>query len=167
MNKSDTEEQRNPTSTAEFYEHRGRVAGAIADHERWQWEMQSEWTVETVKHLATVNIAGIAGVAALLTSENTSSNMLRWALISFTVGLLLALLDFWLNSMGYWKRATNIHKHVINASIASNDFELSSAATITSDAGKDWFDVAVRVGWTSALSAIIGGLLLGSALFTN
>ena len=123
--------------------------------------------METVKHLATVNIAGIAGVAALLSSNKIPPELLRWALISFTAGLLLALLDFWLNSRGYWCRAMGIRKNVLAASISETFQDLNKATTITKDAGKDWFDVALRVGWASAIGAIIGGLLLGAALFTR
>lgn len=160
-------QQENDASATEFRESRRRVTQVMADHERWQWQMQTEWTVETVKHLATVNIAGIAGVAALLASGKTSPEILRWALISFTVGLLLALFDFWLNSKGYWKRAMSIRKHVLECSVASNEDELIKATEISDDAGKDWFDFAVSIGWASAVVAVIGGLLLGVALFTK
>lgn len=136
-----------------------------AAHRAWEihaensWAAASTWSIETVKHLAIINVAGIAGAAALF-SQSTSTGM-RVSLIAFMVGLVLAVLDFWLVGSGYEKRADAAQKRAQAVKgVGSWEEYVQVESRPYKDPGIDWFHAAARVGWTSALAAIVGGASL-------
>ena len=132
------------------------------------WRLHSQWTIETVKHLAAVNIAGIAGSAAILAGTSQGATLLlKRALVAFTVGLLMALLDFWLNSIAYSKRGNDANERLVSARRANSYEDLAWANRDYVDPGKTLFTIAEYVGWISALSAISGGALLGYSLLSH
>ncbi|WP_143277606.1 hypothetical protein [Bordetella genomosp. 10] len=71
-------------------------------HEQTNWS--GEWMLETVKHLAIINAAGIAGAATLLATQN-ADGWVKLAFCLFTGGLLLAVLDLWLCACGFQSRS--------------------------------------------------------------
>lgn len=132
------------------------------------WRLHSQWTLETVKHLAAVNIAGIAGCAAILAgTSQVNGSQLKWALIVFTGGLLMALLDFWLNSFGYWRRGRDASDRLFSARRARSYEDLAEANRDYEDPGKWFFSAAGVIGWISAISAMTGGALLGYSLLSQ
>lgn len=71
---------------------------------------QSAWLLETVKTLAVVNSAGLAGVSAIVASESTSKAILAGypAAAYFALGLLLALFDMYSNARGEDARSNEL-----------------------------------------------------------
>ncbi|QEA10914.1 hypothetical protein [Bordetella phage vB_BbrS_PHB09] len=136
-----------------------------AAHRAWDshaensWTAASKWSIETVKHLAIINVAGIAGAAALF--NQSASTGLRVSLTAFMAGLVLAVLDFWLVGTGYEKRADGAHKRArIVKGVGSWEEYVQVESVRYKDAGEKWFHAAERVGWSSALAAIVGGASL-------
>ena len=87
-----------------------RSFSSVCKHYAAEWnrhavhfaDLASSWNLETVKHLAVFNVAGIAGAAALLTNANYSSQLTtKLSLPLFAIGLILALVTFWTNMRGY------------------------------------------------------------------
>ncbi|MCP2516730.1 hypothetical protein M5J07_17455 [Achromobacter mucicolens] len=122
-------------------------------------DLTSQWNLETVKHLAVFNVAGIAGAAALITHQTYGSQITtKLALPFFAAGLLLALLTFWTNMRGY----ALLYKHAeLQRRRAGTAGEWSDVAELLKGCeGKfkpdDWFDIAERTGWSSALFGIAG-----------
>ncbi len=89
---------------ASMREYRGRIrAAAVA----WREDHRSQhdiWTIETVKHLAFVNVAGLAGTAALYASTDAAKKVTGLmgvpAAVVFAIGLAFAVLDMYFNSLG-------------------------------------------------------------------
>lgn len=82
---------------------------SVCKHYETEWatnvallaDLTSSWNLETVKHLAVFNVAGIAGAAALLTNPAYASQIAtKLALPLFAGGLIAALLNFWTNTRG-------------------------------------------------------------------
>lgn len=139
-------------------------ANVWANHARDSWSRQSQWTVETVKHLAIVNVAGLAGAAALLQKESASNGM-SVSLLLFTAGLLMALLAFWLMSQGYSKRALDLDKRAYDVRAAESWESFGKAQRPYVDPGQRWFTAARWIGWVSALSSIAAGALLVTSIW--
>ena len=121
------------------------------------WQKNSAWTLETVKHLAIINGAGLAGCSAML-AKATSEKPLIYAFFLFAIGLLLAVADMYFVSIGYWKRAekySDIHLKIkkstfhdeIYAPIKTNNFKIEWQFTFSS-----------ILGWTSAIMAVLAGI---------
>lgn len=131
------------------------------------WAAADAWSLETVKHLAIVNVAGIAGSVALIAMPSNSSRLgFQVALASFIVGAVLALLDLWVVGSGYTLRARGASAR------ASKIQKVNSWATFLEaenepyvDKGKDWFEFAELTGWTSAICVLIGGVAIFFSLF--
>lgn len=135
------------------------------------WSHQTNWAMETVKHLAITNVAGIAGTAALLTrGSHFNESCLNLSILSFTLGLLMALLDFWLVSNGYWRRASDQQSRacaIRQSSTWAEYIAAESECIDKGDKGKRWFRTADYIGWISAVAAIVGGITLGFSIWGN
>jgi hypothetical protein len=119
-----------------------------------QWELQAEWTIETVKHLAIVNGGGVAGAATLLSGEPTGA--LKAALLLFTFGLVFAVLDFYLNSVGYQKRAVDADGRARDLRGTVTWSGLTTVSNRSTDPAGRWFPIAECIGWLSALLCLAG-----------
>lgn len=151
-----------------FTDATGRAADAWSRYATESWTHQTNWAIETVKHLAITNVAGIAGAAALLAGGKPfNEDQLKIAIISFTLGLLMTLVDFCLVSNGYWRRATDQQQRSYAIKNSSSWSEYISSEPEYTDKGKRWFTTAGYVGWTSAIGAIIGGIMLGTAILAT
>jgi hypothetical protein len=62
-----------------------------AAHEK---SSQANWAIECVKHIALINLAGIAGVVTLLAGQTPPKPGIQLALIFFILGSLSAVLSF-------------------------------------------------------------------------
>lgn len=74
-----------------------------------------EWTMEVVKHLAIINVAGLAGSVTLIAaqmSKEVNRSYFVYAAVFFLSGLILAVLDMYMNSFGYYKRMEEIQKRI-------------------------------------------------------
>lgn len=132
-------------------------------HAESAWQAASTWSMETVKHLAIVNVAGIAGAAALY-SQSPGIGF-KVSVIAFMAGLVLAVLDFWLVSCGYSKRAIGAYERARAVRNSKSWAQYVEADGVPyRDLGIDWFQGAAHVGWTSAVAAIAGGLALSITL---
>lgn len=129
-------------------------------------DLQSEWTLETVKHLALINIAGMAGATALLQVAHWANRLsIRLALAFFFLGLILAVLDLYLNSLGYWAKLKDADRARLNASRSESSGELARHGVPSNSAGLNFFNWAGATGWLSAILAITGCILIGALLF--
>ncbi len=113
---------------------------------------QTTWSFETVKHLAFINGAGLAGAATLYAS-NSTTKIGSIPSIAFTVGLLLAVLDMHINTLAYQARSREIGKR-----ITEFDQQKRTAEKLFEDvsAGRIGFKVAGAIGTASAISFIVG-----------
>lgn len=124
-----------------------------------------EWTMEVVKHLAIINAAGLAGVVTLIAaqiSEAINRSNFVFAAIFFAVGLALAVMDMYLNSMGHYHRAKEVRRRIDELRSLYKDSSLKllgSLRTNTIEApfqNECWFTCAGICGWVSALAFIAG-----------
>lgn len=128
----------------------------------------SQWNIETVRHLALFNAAGIAGTATLLAvSSFTDEALVRYSLIAFAVGMVCAIFTLWSNAQGYQR-----HSEIAD----EQRRKIRDAATwaASSDADSDylkkrpkalrWHLAAEILGWTSAALGIVGAGLLAATL---
>ncbi|HVL08673.1 MAG TPA: hypothetical protein VM512_05890 [Burkholderiaceae bacterium] len=119
------------------------------------------WTVETVKHLAFVNGAGLAGAAALVASTDMGKKAVVFCSIPsavfFAVGLALAVLDMYLNSLGALARMHDLDARINVWDLAPEQGEREARVLLADTvAGADYFTWAHRTGWLSAAAFIIG-----------
>jgi len=125
-------------------------------HAENSWAAASNWSMETVKHLAIINVAGIAGAAAMF-----SQSGMRLSLVAFMAGLVFAVLDFWLVANGYDRRARASQERAKNVrDVGSWEEYVQVESRPYKDPGIGWFRAAAKVGWTSAVAAIVGGVSL-------
>jgi len=131
-------------------------------HSRDAWAANSSWAIETVKHLAFVSGAGLAGATALLGSTNRfSNNALFAATALFGIALILALLCMWLESTGYMKRAVDLDERVKSIRAATTWKAYADAhGKEYKDAGSRWFKISLFVGWGSAITAFLGVIFI-------
>lgn len=128
-------------------------------------DLQSKWTLETVKHLALINIAGIAGATTLSQlNESTHIWSLRVAVIVFFAGLIFAVIDFYLNSIGYWVKLKDTDRARLSVSRSKTTEEASRHGWPNAQAGDVLFKLAALTGWLSALCAISGSVIIGISL---
>ncbi|WP_367352473.1 hypothetical protein [Achromobacter animicus] len=131
-------------------------------HEQWrdygaqEWKLRDDWILETVKHLAIVNIAGLAGATALYGADKGFA--LKISIGSFGIGLLLALIDLFTNAKAHYLNGLRANKYRLEAKTAKSWSELTAAATAkwTSDAGDRCTECAEVAGVMSAIFAIAG-----------
>lgn len=95
------------------YFEKGRTDTVTAwqDYETSQDERRDVWILETVKHIAIANGAGIAGATALLAGRGDST-LASYALIAFSTGLLAAVADFALNADAHHRRASHSREKI-------------------------------------------------------
>ncbi|MFJ5483092.1 MULTISPECIES: hypothetical protein [Pectobacterium] len=139
--------------------------------ETWQshadqaWQLHVNWAIETIKHIAIVHTAGLAGCAALLATDKTLRNCTTLlGTLCFSLGLLFIAITLHLGSTAYLKRAQDHHGRA-NSVRNSTSWEAYVAAqsSYQKDAGKRWTQYAQITGWAAASFAIIGvGLLIAT-----
>ncbi|WP_286936118.1 hypothetical protein [Achromobacter sp. UBA4530] len=140
---------------------------SVCNHYSTEWarnsvllaDLTSDWNLETVKHLAVFNVAGIAGAAALLTHADYGTQFTtKLALPLFAAGLVLALMTFWTNMRGY--ALAFDHAESQRRRAASSERWSDVEVFLKEYEGKfkptDWFDIAERTGWSSAIFGIAG-----------
>ncbi len=149
------------TSVCKHYETEwGRNADLLAD-------LTSHWNLETVKHLAVFNVAGLAGAAALLTNAEYANQIAtKLALPFFAGGLICALFTLWTNMRGYalaYQHADKQRRAAASAH-AWKDVDLFLKRYEGKFKSEDWFHIAELTGWSSAASGIAGVMGLAVSL---
>jgi len=128
----------------------------------------TQWNLEIVKHLAALNGAGFAGSAALLASKFGDALAIRASLPVFAAGLILAVLNFFLNTRGHIGRLTITQGRIDTILEAATWADLKKPVESTQGlTPNDWHDCAERVGWLSAILALVGAVLIGISLFSS
>ncbi|MDH0092734.1 hypothetical protein N7373_14880 [Achromobacter mucicolens] len=128
-----------------------------------------QWDLEVVKHLATFNGGGFAGTAALMAATSYSSSpYVKFSLGFFVFGFLLAVLNLWLNSNGMLARyeIAETRRQLVSSAQTWGALKAPEAPS-KGMAADDWHDIAIRVGWTSAILGIVAATLVGVALVLN
>lgn len=128
------------------------------------WQRNSEWSLETVKHLAFINGAALAGCAALFASSAPSSFHIKYSLTLFLLGLLLAVSDFYLCSRGYEIRAKKYQNISYEIQKSSFEKEINEILKNTDFKKEKEFILASCCGWTSIIFAFVGIVLLAIQL---
>lgn len=126
-----------------------------------------EWEREVVKHLAAFNAAGLAGSAALMAATGYSTSVcVKFALVFFVVGALLAVLNMWLNGNGSVTtyQVAETQRQLVNQAQTWGALKARAPAH-EGLAAKDWHDLAIRVGWFSAAVGVVATVLVALALF--
>jgi hypothetical protein len=133
-------------------DHRRDSRGMIVEWYKETQAAQSLWSIETVKHLAFVNAAGLAGSATLYASSS-SARIGAFPSIAFAIGLIAAVVDMHLNTLGYSARQREIRHRIKTA-----DAGLMSADDLLkqSIAGEGHFRWAGRAGALAGSSFIAG-----------
>lgn len=142
-------------------EYRTRIRDAAV---RWRQEHRAEhdlWTIETVKHLAFVNAAGLAGAGALYASDKMATKAVVFcnvpSALFFAVGLALAVVDMYLNSMGALARMEEVDRRLRAWDAKPNPGEADARELLGEVRnGMAYFEWAGRVGWLSAIAFLIG-----------
>ena len=131
------------------------------------WQRNSEWTLETVKHLAVINAAALAGSAALLAAKIIEGTQIKIAFVFFLLGLFCAVADFYFCSLGYQKRADKYSK--LSDEIKKSNFynDLDKAFKTISFKKEIYFKISSCLGWSSVISALIGIALITHQLGIN
>lgn len=122
-------------------------------------DQTSNWNLETVKHLAVFNVAGIAGAAALLTNSTYLGQITtKLALPFFAIGLIFSLFTFWTNTRGYASAQEHAFSQRFAAGTARQWVDIPSL--FEGHKGKfkphHWFEIAERTGWSSAVCGVVG-----------
>lgn len=146
------------TSLQHFANFSGMQHGAFASLAARSWDQQSKWSIETAKHLAIVAVAGVAGVGALL--QGDKSLWLSFSLVLFIVGLLTALLQFWLVQNGYVKQATELEDRALKIRNADSWGALIALEKPYIEPGRHWFFASLVAGWISAFASMGAVILL-------
>lgn len=125
------------------------------------------WELELVKHLAAFNGAGLAGTAALVAATKYSqSTSIKLGLVFFAIGAALAVLNMWLNTQGLSKRIDYLEAIQTTAKSAKTWRELAQRESDSKGlSAGDMHDMAIRIGWTSAVIGVIAAVLIAFALF--
>lgn len=128
-----------------------------------EWKLRDDWILETVKHLAIVNIAGLAGSTALYANlKNDPSTALKFSIGLFGLGLLLAVVDLFTNARAHYLNGLRANSLRDNAHMAESWDALVAVATAkySSDEGDLCTQCAEVAGALSAFAAAIGVVLL-------
>jgi hypothetical protein len=136
-------------------ESRRRVRASL-----FEWKQQTdglfkEWILETVKTLALLNSAGLAGVAAIFASDGVAKAMLGNypSAALFMVGLMAAGFDMYFNAQGWLGRNIEIFERIKR--FDADELEARRAFEMTRK-GERWFVAASIAGWTSAVMFVLG-----------
>lgn len=132
-------------------------------------DLASAWNLETVKHLAIFNVAGLAGAAALIAgTKYTDHFAVKLSLPAFAIGVLMALLTLWTRTRGYAASLEHIDKQR-KKSLAAGTWEELHGAWMGPDTAmkpSDWHAIGNRTGWASALIGMIGVVFVGAAVLS-
>ncbi|WP_137927037.1 hypothetical protein [Cupriavidus sp. 2SB] len=142
-------------------EYRTRIrAAAVA----WREDHRSQhdvWTIETVKHLAFVNGAGLAGAAALYASTDAAKKVSGLlgvpAAVFFAVGLALAVLDMYFNSLGALSRMKDLDARLRIWDNHPGPGEPEAKKLLKDTAAGKWCFIGAEFsGWLSAILFVFG-----------
>lgn len=114
-----------------------------------------DWILETVKTLALINSAGLAGVAAIFASDGAARVMLgRYPSAAlFAFGLAAAVVDMYANARGNLAREGELLRRIHR--LDRGELHPSNAFTKI-QGGKVAFTVASCAGWLSGAAFLIG-----------
>lgn len=136
-------------------EYRKLVRKALLDWRSTFSEGFWTWTLETVRTLALVNSAGLAGVAAIFASDGAAKAILgRYpSSAAFAIGLAAAAVDMYANSIGNLRRQNEISGRIED--FDKQELKPKDALTPTKT-GKYAFRIAETAGWISAVAFLVG-----------
>lgn len=144
-----------------FFEAKTAVQNDWDGYGAQEWKLRDDWILETVKHLALVNAAGLAGATAAL-SRSTATFHIVIAVCVFGFGLLLAVLDLYTNAYAHYSNGlrANEMREKARSSESWDDLVERATAIRTSETGKICSECATIAGAFSALCALAGVIFL-------
>lgn len=154
-----------PTSKEKLQSNLAWRSDALARAYQWHAHLTNEmttWGIETMKHIALIALAGLAGVFALMSSSNNYSRaaaVTAAALFAITSGLCVAglyaaYLDRCFCQRHQIKYIEKLHRNEVTT---SEDYARPRLAVIFG-----WS--ADGLGWLSAIFVLFGGISLFQAL---
>lgn len=149
-----------------FDELRRFADATAAVHKQWhtygsqEWKLRDDWILETVKHLAAINTAGLAGAVALFVTHQSFALKLAFGVFGF--GLLLAVIDLFVNAKAHYLNGMRANSLRLSANQAKSweDLDETANAKSSSDTGDACTQCAEVAGAVSAFLAIAGMISL-------
>lgn len=141
----------------------GATASFWSDWSRNAWRKQSLWVLETVKHLAIINAAGLAGTLTLLSNMSEPiDSRLRTASVLFIIGLVFALLCFWAFAHAHAREAIAAENRALDVkrSVSWKQYKEAIDKPYDDKAENRWYTFSGFVGVGATITAISGGILL-------
>lgn len=152
-----------PRNDASYLEwKKGAYQHQDAEYSRLASEM-TVWQAETAKHIAILNLAGLAGVFALLSSPRFSPEQLSTPAIIFAVSSVLAVLNMY---VGAELRSQQLGHCNAQIERLNKDDEKGYQANPDYKYRKHWNFASSIIGWGSMLLTLGAGYLLFVALST-
>lgn len=135
-------------------EHRRLVREALYLWRKESLAAHQEWVLETVRTLALVNAAGLAGVAAIYASDKTTKLLGSYPSGAFFfAGLACAALTMHQNSLGFHFRQQEIKARI--DSLDSGELNTTDALR-PATRGAQNFRLADVLGWSSGALFLVG-----------
>lgn len=156
------ERKKGDPKDAQFIEWRNQT---IQQKREWHSYLSSEtstWGLETMKHIALVALAGLAGVFVLIsTGDKVEPNTAFYCAGLFSAGSFLCVLGMYLGYLARWKNSQYQNKLLVI--LYAN--EIPEAKEYDSPASVIRIGLASDItGWIAAILTAIGGLLLFNEL---
>ena len=119
------------------------------------------WVAETMKHIALISLAGLAGVFALLGSQKVNQSDVYWPAVCFAASSVLCVAAMYVGVLireGHLRRTGKLLVRLSKLDVLEDDdFQTPRLIEIGNV-------IAVVVGWMAAAVALWGGILLFNAL---
>jgi hypothetical protein len=137
-------------------QYRSLVRQALVDWRPQFLTAFQTWNLETVRTLALVNSAGLAGVSAIYASDSAAKIYLGSypSAAFFALGLVVALLNMYANSQGHLRREREVFSRIVEFDNGKLDLQ---AALRPAVAGKYCFWTAEIAGWSALVFFCAGG----------
>lgn len=147
-----------------FEKARNETVFAWREYELSEDQRRDSWILETVKHIAIANGAGVAGATALLAGRGETT-MATCSVVAFSIGLLAAVVDFALNAIAHQRRAEHSRDRIKSARAAASweeiiDNETDGSTKNRSEPGDTLSTWAARCGIFGVVCALVGIVFL-------
>ncbi len=119
------------------------------------------WSVETVKHIALISLAGLAGVFALMTGNKVGQTEAFWSALSFACGSVLSTLSMYFAMKDRWHAMEQCN--TLLRRIYAKDFPKPEEYE-RSRKVKAMGVLSEVTGWSGAICVLGGGIYLFTLL---
>lgn len=128
---------------------------------------RTAWALEAVKHVALINLAGIAGILTLQSTDKAKASLF-WPLALFLAGVVFSVLTFAVAAVFYSKRADLERSRGLAGAKANNWSALVDVHTVYAENYeklRPHFQACVLIMISAFASTFIGAILLAMIQF--